>query len=136
MIFNLRFRSAVRIGYRWAGPKSSNALALQCDDRANRPTDDTVLSECLDRNRTSWFVTAGVLMLAKFARGAGGKCGELRDRDTSVMIEKFAGVRGSGLSELLDLNHTSSPMILVSLAIPKFAQDTDGKGWRTSGSGH
>jgi len=52
------------------------------------------------------------------------------------MIEKFAGVRGTGLSELLDLNHTSKSMILVSLAIPKFAQDTDGKGWRTSGSGH
>jgi hypothetical protein len=34
------------------------------------------------------------------------------------MIEKFAGVRGTALSEFLDLNHTSNSMILVSLLIP------------------
>jgi hypothetical protein len=32
---------------------------------------------------------------------------ELRDRDTSVMIEKFAVARGKAVSEFLDLNHTS-----------------------------
>ena len=47
--------------------------------------------------------------------------GELRNRDTSVMIEKFACARGRALSELLDLNHTSNFMILVSLMIPKLA---------------
>jgi hypothetical protein len=38
------------------------------------------------------------------------------------MIEKFAGVRGQGLSEFIDLNHTRKPMILVFLLIPKFAR--------------
>ena len=42
---------------------------------------------------------------------------------TSVMIEKFAGARGLGLSKFLDLNHTSKSMILVSLMIPKFAPE-------------
>ena len=42
---------------------------------------------------------------------------------TSVMIEKFAIISGEGSSEFLDLNHTSEPMILVSLMIPKFALD-------------
>ncbi len=37
------------------------------------------------------------------------------------MIEKFAVASGTHLSEFLDLNHTSSSMILVSLLIPKFA---------------
>ena len=53
-----------------------------------------------------------------------------------VMIEKFAGVRDMVGSEFLDLNHTSKPMILVSLVIPKFARDAGGKGGRTSESGH
>ena len=39
------------------------------------------------------------------------------------MIEKFAG----GLGEFLDLNHTSKPMILVSLMIPKFAPEPRGE---------
>ena len=52
------------------------------------------------------------------------------------MIEKFAGVRGLGVSEFLDLNHTSKALILVSLMIPKFARDTGGEAWRTSESGH
>ncbi len=39
----------------------------------------------------------------------------------SVMIEKFAYMGGWASSEFLDLNHTSNPMILVSLMIPKFA---------------
>ena len=55
---------------------------------------------------------------------------------SSVMIEKFAGVRGMVRSEFLDLNHTSKLMILVSLMIPKFARDAGGKGGRTSESGH
>ena len=37
------------------------------------------------------------------------------------MIEKFAGVCGMVGSEFIDLNHTSKPMVLVSLMIPKFA---------------
>ena len=52
------------------------------------------------------------------------------------MIEKFAGVRGMVRSEFLDLNHTSKPMILVSLMIAKFARDAGGEVWRTSQSGH
>jgi hypothetical protein len=39
------------------------------------------------------------------------------------MIEKFATTRGRAPSEFLDLNHTSRLIILVSLLIPKFAQD-------------
>jgi hypothetical protein len=39
------------------------------------------------------------------------------------MIGKFAGVRGTVLSEFLDLNHTGKPMILVSLMISKFAPE-------------
>jgi hypothetical protein len=52
------------------------------------------------------------------------------------MIEKFATVRGLVLSEFLDLNHTSKPMILVSLMIAKFARDASCEEWRTSQSGH
>jgi hypothetical protein len=52
------------------------------------------------------------------------------------MIEKFAGVSRVDASEFLDLNHTSKPMVLVSLMIPKFAWDASGEGRRTSESGH
>ena len=52
------------------------------------------------------------------------------------MIEKFAGVSCMGLSEFLDLNHTSKPMILVSLMISKFAREASGEVRRTSESGH
>jgi len=38
------------------------------------------------------------------------------------MIEKFAIASRAHESEFLDLNHTSSSMILVSLLIPKFAR--------------
>ena len=62
--------------------------------------------------------------------------GELRNRDTSVMIEKFARVRGPVWREFLDLNHTSEFVIPVSLVIPKFARDASGEVWRTSESGH
>ena len=55
---------------------------------------------------------------------------------SSVMIEKFAGVRGLIRSEFLDLNHTGKSMILVSLVIPKFARDVSGTVRRTSESGH
>jgi hypothetical protein len=34
--------------------------------------------------------------------------GELRNRDTGVMIEKFACARGSVRSEFLDLKHASN----------------------------
>ena len=50
----------------------------------------------------------------------------------SVMIEKFAGVRRLVRSELLDLNHTGKPMILVSLVIPKLAPEARAKHGRTS----
>ena len=52
------------------------------------------------------------------------------------MIEKFAGARDAVLSEFLDLNHTSTSMILVSLLIPKFARDTSIEFGRTSESEH
>jgi len=52
------------------------------------------------------------------------------------MIEKFAGAYGKAASEFLDLNHTSKPMILVSLLIPKFAQEPSIELGRTSESGH
>src|SRR4030095_10779479 len=54
----------------------------------------------------------------------------------SVMIEKFAGVRGMVRSEFLDLNHTSKSMILVSLVIPKFAPEPSLAHRRTAESGH
>jgi hypothetical protein len=41
--------------------------------------------------------------------------------NSSVMIEKFAGVCDMVVSEFLNLNHTSNTMILVSLVISKFA---------------
>src|SRR5262245_27891305 len=53
-----------------------------------------------------------------------------------VMIEKFAAVRGLVRSEFLDLNHTSKPMILVSLMIAKFAPKPSVEHRRTSKSGH
>ena len=52
------------------------------------------------------------------------------------MIEKFAGTRGKGWSEFLDLNHASKPMILVSLMIPKLALEASPEHGRTSESGH
>jgi hypothetical protein len=54
----------------------------------------------------------------------------------SVMIEKFAAVRGMVRSEFIDLNHTRKPMILVSHMIAKFARDAGGDGGRTPQSGH
>jgi hypothetical protein len=44
------------------------------------------------------------------------------------MIEKFAGVCGLAESELLDLDRTRKPVILVSLMIAKFARDAGGEG--------
>ena len=52
------------------------------------------------------------------------------------MIEKFAIVVGKVQSEFLDLNHTSKPMILVSLMIPKFAPWPSDELRRTSETGH
>ena len=51
------------------------------------------------------------------------------------MIEKFAGVLGLVQSEFLDLNHTTKPVILVSLMIPKFARDASGNGRANFGIG-
>jgi hypothetical protein len=42
--------------------------------------------------------------------------------DPGVMIEKIAGAQGRHQSEFLDLNHTRSPLILVSLLITKLAR--------------
>jgi hypothetical protein len=53
-----------------------------------------------------------------------------------VMIEKFAVIRGEVPREFLDLNHTSKPMLLVSLMIPKFAPGPSRELRRTSVSGH
>jgi hypothetical protein len=55
---------------------------------------------------------------------------------TRVMIEKFARPRGTAWSEFLDLNHTSKPMMLVFLLIPKFARDASIDVKRTSQSEH
>ncbi len=52
------------------------------------------------------------------------------------MIEKFARCRGSAPSAFLNLNHTSTIMILVSLLIPKFARGPSIEVKRTSESGH
>lgn len=38
------------------------------------------------------------------------------------MIEKFGSARSAHLNEFLDLNHTRSILIFVSLLIPKFAR--------------
>ena len=40
------------------------------------------------------------------------------------------------LNELLDLNHTSNILNLVSLLIPKFAKEDAERNWRTLESGH
>jgi hypothetical protein len=52
------------------------------------------------------------------------------------MIEKFASARCKPGSEFLDLNHTRTMMVLVSLAMPKFARDPGIEVLRTSESGH
>jgi hypothetical protein len=56
--------------------------------------------------------------------------------EASVMIEKFAGTFRTSWSEFLDLNHTSNPMMLVSLWFPKFAPGASIAIGRTSESGH
>ncbi len=53
-----------------------------------------------------------------------------------MMIEKFAITSGLVPSEILDLDHTSKSMILVSLVIPKFALGPSRKLKRTSEPGH
>ena len=52
------------------------------------------------------------------------------------MIEKFAIMGGTVSSEFLDLNHTSKPMILVSLVLPKLARQSGRALWRASEAGH
>ena len=49
--------------------------------------------------------------------------GFLSTNAARVMIEKFATVGSKAQSDFLDLNHTNTSMILVSLMIPKFAPD-------------
>ena len=56
--------------------------------------------------------------------------------DSSVMIQKFAIVRSNAGSELLNLNHISSSLILVSLLFPKFARERAAGWMRTSESSH
>jgi hypothetical protein len=75
-------------------------------------------------------------MIPRFAPSPAANAGELRNRDTSVMIEKFAIVSGGVSREFLDLNHTRGSMVLVSLVIPKFAPHPSGELRRTSESGH
>ena len=52
------------------------------------------------------------------------------------MIEKFAGAHGMLASELLDLNHTSISMILVSLFVSKIATKRATQVSQTSEPGH
>jgi hypothetical protein len=126
MIFNLRFRSMVRIGYREAGPERSDVptrLSAMIEQTARGWRHDRVPRS----NSHRWFVTPSVLMLARFAQGLWrGGLASFRNRETSVMIE----------SEFLDLSRTGESMIGVSLLISKFARDTGGEAWRTSESGH
>ena len=82
-----------------------------------------VSSEFLDLNHTSKAMTLVSLMIPKFTLAPAANAGELRNRDTSVMIEKFAISNGEAASEFLDLNHTSKSMLLVSLMIPKLDPD-------------
>lgn len=60
----------------------------------------------------------------------------LKSPDPSVMIQKFAIVRSNAGSELLNLNHTSNSLILVSLLFPKFARELAAGWMRTSETGH
>jgi len=52
------------------------------------------------------------------------------------MIEKFACADGKVRSEFLDLNHTTNPMIIVSLMISKLAHEAGVARRRASQSGH
>ena len=84
-------------------------------------------SRFLDLNHTSRFMVLVSRMIAKFARDLAARIGELRNRDTSAMIEKFAGVRGMVGGKFLDLNRTSRFMVLESLMIARFARDLAGR---------
>lgn len=52
------------------------------------------------------------------------------------MIEKFASAGYLVASELLDLNHTSKSMTLVSVWIPKLAREPSPEHRRASEPGH
>jgi len=52
------------------------------------------------------------------------------------MIEKFAIIGGTVVSELLDLNHTSKLRILVSLMLPKLALYPSRELRRAAEAGH
>jgi hypothetical protein len=52
-------------------------------------------SEFLDLNHTSKSVILVSLLIPKFAPVPAANSGELRNRDTSVMIEKFGITRGA-----------------------------------------
>ena len=70
-----------------------------------------VRSEFLDLNRTSKSMILVSLVIPSSLGTLAARSGELRNWDTSAMIEKFAGVRGMVRSEFLDLNRTSKSMI-------------------------
>lgn len=55
---------------------------------------------------------------------------------TSVMIEERADARCMLESEVLDLNHDSTSMMLVSFLIPEFARDAGTGVWRALESGY
>jgi len=95
-----------RLGWR---PTSSLSGSANRPDRGWRRRCRACWRDC----RADWsFRSAG---LPKPRRGSGGS-------RASVMIEKFAGVRGMVRSEFLDPSHTRNPLVLVSLMIPKLAR--------------
>jgi len=55
---------------------------------------------------------------------------------SSVMIEKFTDIHRTSWSEFLDLNHTRTFTMLVSLLLPKFALGPSNEHGRTSEAGH
>ncbi len=93
-------------------------------------------SEFRDLNRASKIMLLVSLMMPKFAPVPAANTGELRHRDTSAMIAKFAIILGRVASEFLDLNRTSKSMLLVSPMMPKLALGLSSELWRTSTSGH
>ncbi len=95
-----------------------------------------VASEFLDLNRISKSMLLASLMMPKFAPVPAANPGELRHRDTSAMIAKFAIIIGKAASEFRDLNRARKYMLLVSLMMPKLALGLSSELWRTSTSGH
>ena len=82
-------------------------------------------SEFLDLNHTGKSIALVSLMIPKFARAQAARFGELRNRDTRVMIEKFAAIGGMVRRQCLD--HTGKFMVPVSPMTPRFARDAGGE---------